>query len=72
MRARTNAIMSQSMMAKGVGIDSWGRHIEGAMQLVRARGRSLLKTKLGESLFIAVRTQMVCTLGHPYLPSSAI
>ncbi|KAL2170403.1 hypothetical protein VTG60DRAFT_4889 [Thermothelomyces hinnuleus] len=38
---------------------AWGSHVEGAIQLVKARGRSQLKTKIGLQLFIAVRTQLV-------------
>jgi hypothetical protein len=38
---------------------AWGSHVEGALQLVKARGRSQLKTKIGVQLFIAVRTQLV-------------
>ena len=43
---------------------AWGSHTEGAIQLVRARGKKQLRTKLGLLLFIAVRTQMVSTLTH--------
>lgn len=37
----------------------WQWHIEGAMELVYARGQSQVSTKLGLDLFIAARTQMV-------------
>lgn len=39
---------------------NWGSHTEGAIQLVKARGKKQLKTKIGLGLFTAVRTQMVC------------
>lgn len=38
---------------------AWGSHIEGAIQLVKARGKKQLRTKTGLLLFIAVRTMMV-------------
>lgn len=38
---------------------SWGSHIEGAISLVKQRGRKQLRTKTGLLLFIAVRTQMI-------------
>jgi len=43
-----------------MGMFAWGSHIEGAIQMVRTRGRKQLQTQAGRSLFIAVRTQMVC------------
>ena len=42
-----------------MGMFAWGSHIEGAIQMVKARGRKQLRTKNGLLLFIAVRTQMV-------------
>lgn len=50
----------QSITAKQIGMLNWGSHTEGAIQLVKARGKKQLKTKIGIQLFIAVRTQMVC------------
>jgi hypothetical protein len=38
---------------------AWGSHIEGAVQLVKMRGKKQLRTKIGHSLFVCVRTQMV-------------
>lgn len=38
---------------------SWGSHVEGAISLVKARGRRQLRTKTGQLLFVAVRTQMI-------------
>lgn len=49
----------ENITAKNMGTLAWGSHIEGAIQLVRSRGRKQLRTKTGLSLFIAVRTQMV-------------
>lgn len=42
-----------------MGVFSWGSHIEGAISLVKSRGRKQLRTKTGLLLFIAVRTQMI-------------
>ncbi|KAI1105424.1 hypothetical protein F4804DRAFT_135542 [Jackrogersella minutella] len=49
----------ESITAKQIGMLNWGSHTEGAIQLVQARGRKQLKTKVGLMLFIAVRTQMI-------------
>lgn len=49
----------ENITAKQIGMLAWGSHIEGAIQLVKARGRKQLRTKSGLLLFIAVRTQMV-------------
>jgi hypothetical protein len=49
----------ENISAKQLGMLAWGSHIEGAIQLVKARGRKQLRTKNGLLLFIAVRTQMV-------------
>ncbi|KAK4228154.1 hypothetical protein QBC38DRAFT_389365 [Podospora fimiseda] len=39
---------------------AWGSHIQGAVQLVKARGKkNLLASKVGLQLFIAVRTQLI-------------
>lgn len=37
---------------------AWYSHIDGAVQLVKMRGKKQLRTKIGHSLFICVRTQM--------------
>lgn len=42
-----------------MGMLAWGSHTEGAIQLVKARGKKQVKTRTGLGLFIAVRTQMV-------------
>ncbi|GJC77758.1 white-opaque regulator 2 [Colletotrichum liriopes] len=49
----------ENMTARQMGMFAWGSHIEGAIQLVKARGRKQLRTKTGLLLFIAVRTQMI-------------
>ncbi|KAI1082614.1 hypothetical protein F5B20DRAFT_569213 [Whalleya microplaca] len=49
----------ESITAKQIGMLNWGSHTEGAIQLVKTRGRKQLKTKTGLLLFIAVRTQMI-------------
>ncbi|KAI1207417.1 uncharacterized protein F4807DRAFT_177265 [Annulohypoxylon truncatum] len=49
----------ESITAKQIGMLNWGSHTEGAIQLVKARGKKQLKTKVGLTLFIAVRTQMI-------------
>lgn len=49
----------ENITAKQLGMLAWGSHIEGAIQLVKSRGRKQLRTRLGLLLFIAVRTQMV-------------
>ena len=51
-----------------MGSLAWGSHVEGAIQLVKARGRDQLRTKLGLQLFVAVRTQLVSCLA-PRSPS---
>ncbi|KAI2627532.1 hypothetical protein GGR54DRAFT_418216 [Hypoxylon sp. NC1633] len=49
----------ESISAKQIGMLNWGSHTEGAIQLVKARGKKQLKTKVGLTIFIAVRTQMI-------------
>ncbi|TGJ84014.1 hypothetical protein E0Z10_g4765 [Xylaria hypoxylon] len=50
--------MFESISAKQISAFNWGSHIEGAVQLVKARGRKQIKTGVGRQLFIAVRTLM--------------
>ncbi|RDW73766.1 hypothetical protein BP5796_07208 [Coleophoma crateriformis] len=38
---------------------AWGAHIDGAVQLVRMRGKKQLRTRVGSALFLVVRTQMI-------------
>ncbi|KAI1863636.1 hypothetical protein JX265_008853 [Neoarthrinium moseri] len=49
----------ENITAKQLGMLAWGSHIEGAIQLVKQRGRKQLRTRTGLLLFIAVRTQMI-------------
>ncbi|PNH26641.1 hypothetical protein VD0002_g10095 [Verticillium dahliae] len=49
----------ENITARQMGMFAWGSHIEGAIQLVKARGRKQLRTKTGFLLFVAVRTQMI-------------
>ncbi|KAG6057237.1 hypothetical protein E4U17_001532 [Claviceps sp. LM77 group G4] len=49
----------ENITAKTMGMLAWGSHIEGAIQLAKARGRKQLRTKVGLNMFIAVRTQMI-------------
>ena len=49
----------ENISAKSLGMLAWSSHIEGAVELVKARGPAQLKTRLGMDLFIATRTQMV-------------
>ncbi|KAI0118091.1 hypothetical protein F4776DRAFT_635104 [Hypoxylon sp. NC0597] len=49
----------ESITAKQIGMLNWGSHTEGAIQLVKARGKKQLKTEVGLTLFLAVRTQMI-------------
>lgn len=49
----------QNITAKEMGVFSWGSHIEGAISLVKSRGRDQIRTDTGKLLFIAVRTQMI-------------
>ncbi|KAK4099939.1 hypothetical protein N658DRAFT_474304 [Parathielavia hyrcaniae] len=66
-RARSDGVLAavlllgmfENISAKQMGTLAWGSHIEGAIQLVKARGRSQLRTKLGVQLFVAVRTQLI-------------
>lgn len=55
----------ENITAKHVGTLAWGSHIEGALELVRRRGRKQLRSKLGLLLFVAVRTQMVRMISAP-------
>ncbi|KAK3936900.1 hypothetical protein QBC46DRAFT_461206 [Diplogelasinospora grovesii] len=51
--------MFENITAKQMGDFAWGSHVEGAIQIVKARGRKQLRTKIGLMLFIAVRTQLI-------------
>jgi hypothetical protein len=38
---------------------AWGSHIDGAVMLVKLRGKKQLRTRVGSALFVAVRNLMV-------------
>lgn len=38
---------------------AWGSHIDGAVMLVKLRGKKQLRTRVGNALFVAVRNLMV-------------
>lgn len=38
---------------------AWGSHIDGAVMLVKLRGKKQLRTRVGIALFVAVRNLMV-------------
>ncbi|TPX09621.1 uncharacterized protein E0L32_009222 [Thyridium curvatum] len=64
---------SKSITAKQMGLFAWGSHTEGAVQLVKSRGREQLRTKTGLLLFIAVRTQMIIqTLASSKAPTMGV
>ncbi|KAI8670789.1 Zn(2)-C6 fungal-type domain-containing protein [Fusarium keratoplasticum] len=49
----------ENITAKQLGMLAWGSHIEGAIQLVKARDKKQSRTKTGLALFVATRTQMI-------------
>ncbi|SPJ74819.1 related to negative acting factor [Fusarium torulosum] len=58
----------ENITAKQLGMLAWGSHIEGAIQLVKAREKKQIRTKTGLALFVATRTQMIIhtlTTGTP-------
>jgi hypothetical protein len=58
----------ENISATKMGEFAWGSHVEGAIQLVKARGRKQLQTATGLRLFIAVRTQLVSGFSDSYTP----
>ncbi|KAF7916393.1 uncharacterized protein EAE98_010693 [Botrytis deweyae] len=48
----------EQISSHSMSISGWESHINGAVALVKARGKSQLDTKIGRSLFDAVRTHM--------------
>lgn len=49
----------ETITSERSNVMAWGSHIDGAVQLVKMRGKKQLRTKTGHALFVAVRTQMV-------------
>jgi hypothetical protein len=56
----------ENMTARQIGTLAWGSHIEGAVEIAKARGLSQVRTKLGMQLFVAVRGQLVSTRATRY------
>ncbi|KAI1180989.1 hypothetical protein F4777DRAFT_182091 [Nemania sp. FL0916] len=50
--------MFENIATAQVSTFNWRSHVEGAVQLVKARGKKQIRTKVGLQLFIAVRTLM--------------
>lgn len=48
--------------SKETGLSAWRTHIEGAIHIVRERGRELFQNKYSVQLFNAVRLDIVCCL----------
>ncbi|KAK4664452.1 uncharacterized protein QC763_505650 [Podospora pseudopauciseta] len=51
--------MFENITARQDTGSAWGSHVEGAVQLVKARGKKQLKSKLGVQLFVVVRSQLI-------------
>jgi hypothetical protein len=49
----------ESVTSERSNVMAWGSHIDGAVQLVKMRGKKQCRTKTGHALFLTVRTQMV-------------
>ncbi|KAK0127531.1 hypothetical protein ONS96_007065 [Cadophora gregata f. sp. sojae] len=52
-------------------MDTWTRHITGALALLQVRGKELLSTPVGYNLFVYLRTQLItnCLLRHAKVPA---
>ncbi|KAI0190734.1 hypothetical protein EV127DRAFT_79516 [Xylaria flabelliformis] len=50
--------MFENISAKQISAFNWGSHIDGAVALVKLRGKEQVKTQVGFQLFLAVRTLM--------------
>ncbi|KAK4236934.1 hypothetical protein C8A03DRAFT_35133 [Achaetomium macrosporum] len=65
--------MFENITATKLGNLAWGSHVEGAIQLVKARGRSQLKTKIGLQLWVSVRTHLIIlTLSSGTAPAMGV
>ncbi|RFU23577.1 hypothetical protein B7463_g12761, partial [Scytalidium lignicola] len=49
----------ESIASERGNVLAWGAHVDGAVQLVKLRGKKQLRTKVGNSLFNTVRNQMI-------------
>ncbi|KAI1319581.1 hypothetical protein F5Y16DRAFT_414206 [Xylariaceae sp. FL0255] len=59
--------MFENVSAKQISSFNWGSHVEGAVQLVKLRGKQQVQSKIGLQLFVAVRRIMTIsclTAGH--------
>ena len=52
-------IQYQTVLAQSNNAQAWYSHVDGAVQVVRMRGKKQLRTKIGRSMFRVVRNQMV-------------
>ncbi|KFX91973.1 hypothetical protein V490_05618 [Pseudogymnoascus sp. VKM F-3557] len=50
--------MYETILSRPVAMAAWGSHIDGAVMLVKLRGKKQLRTRVGNALFIAVRNLM--------------
>jgi len=64
-----SADWKQTIASERTNAMAWYSHIDGAVQLVKMRGKKQLRTKIGHSLFCCVRTQMVTAEIRWQLPS---
>ncbi|KAH8819700.1 hypothetical protein F5884DRAFT_23244 [Xylogone sp. PMI_703] len=49
----------ESIASERGNVLAWGAHVEGAVQLVKLRGKKQLSSKIGHSLFVTVRNHMI-------------
>lgn len=52
----------ETITQEKASITAWGSHVDGAVQIVKMRGKKQLRTKVGVALFQSVRGQMVSQL----------
>ncbi|KAL5354366.1 hypothetical protein ACLOAV_000455 [Pseudogymnoascus australis] len=50
--------MYETILSRPVAMAAWGSHIDGAVMLVKLRGKKQLRTRVGNALFVAVRNLM--------------
>ncbi|KFY24104.1 hypothetical protein V493_05428 [Pseudogymnoascus sp. VKM F-4281 (FW-2241)] len=50
--------MYETILSRPVAMAAWGSHIDGAVMLVKLRGKKQLRTRVGIALFVAVRNLM--------------
>lgn len=50
----------ENITAEPINKLAWGSHVQGAIEMVKQRGKQQFRTKEGCQLFAAVRMQMVC------------